>query len=374
MAQTQPEREKTWLEKLEEFLSDEFHFGLHRVISETIWGNDVMVGAWTDQLKFFACLNSQHEHILSDRSKPQHIRFHLQSLNFRGRALPGGEVKKFLADQLPKNRQNILLLHSLRLILENRDQTSVNLNLIVPIIRREIHQCLRLVFFHLSNGPHAQGLEDLINQITQYDWLPMDDVRQRLVNHLVLWLEQQGVEPSDIDPNRLGQFWRTLVKFMHYHPTRDEPVVFKYGHLFSDWQKYGFVSTMISEIDRLGSLVNLETLSHSRHFTADSESIDQLQLSTEKRTKGGTRYQTILALHYFLQHTGANCHNTQKARFGSFLTGFSQNTLRQQWSNIHSKRNENGVEWQADMKIIRGHFEDLGFTDIVRQIDDELKD
>jgi hypothetical protein len=34
MAQTQPEREKTWLEKLEEFLTDEFHYGLHRIITE----------------------------------------------------------------------------------------------------------------------------------------------------------------------------------------------------------------------------------------------------------------------------------------------------------------------------------------------------
>src|SRR5690348_11991702 len=115
MAQTQPEREKTWREKLEEFLTDEFHYGLHRIITETIWGNDVMVGAWTDQLKFFACLTSQHECLIANRSKPQHIRSHLQSLNFSGKDLSGGEHNKFLAEQLPKNRQNIILLHSLRL-------------------------------------------------------------------------------------------------------------------------------------------------------------------------------------------------------------------------------------------------------------------
>jgi hypothetical protein len=203
----------------------------------------------------------------------------------------------------------------------------------------------------------------------------MTDVRQRLGNTLVKWLEQQGVKRGDIDNlNKLGRFSRTLTKFMHYHPKIDEPVNFEYGHLFSEWQKYGFVSTMIYEIDRLGSLVNLETLSHSRVFTAESETIDQLQLSPEKRTKGGTRYQNLLALYYLLQHAETNCHNTKKAEFASFLTGFSENTLRQQWSNIHSKKNENGVDWKADMKTIRRYFEDLGLGQVVRRIDDDLKD
>jgi hypothetical protein len=375
VTQTQPEREKTWLEQLEDFLTDEFHYGLHRTITETVWGSDVMVGQWTDQLKFFACLRSQHDYLVATQSRPEHLRSHLQNLNFSGNYSSGGEVKKFLADQLPRNRQNILLLHSLRLLLENRDQKTVNLSLIVPIIRREIHQCLRLVFHHLSNGPHAKGLDDFADEITQYEWLPMSDMRHRLANNLVLWLEQQGVERGDIDDlNKLSKFWRTLSKFMHYHPKIDEPVDFKYGHLFTEWQKYGFCGSMIYEIDRLGTLVNLETLSHLSNFSAENQNVNQFQLSTEKRSKGGTRYQNLLALHYFLRQSVPTCPNTKKARFGSFLTGFSENTMRQQWSNIHSKKNENGVEWEADMKIVRGYFEEVGLSDVVGLIDEDLKD
>jgi hypothetical protein len=89
----------------------------------------------------------------------------LQRLNFSGKDLSGGIDPKFSADQLPKNRQNTLLLHSLRLVLENNEKDRVDLNLIAPIIRREIHQCIRLVFFHLKNGPHAKGLNDFIDEI-----------------------------------------------------------------------------------------------------------------------------------------------------------------------------------------------------------------
>jgi hypothetical protein len=127
---TRQPAQKTWLDKLEEFLVDEFHFGLERVITETIWASDVKVGVWTDPLQFFECLNSQHEYIVANESRPTSIRSHLQLLNFSGKDISGGEEKRWLADQLPKNRQNILLLHSLRLVLENRDQKNVNLSLV----------------------------------------------------------------------------------------------------------------------------------------------------------------------------------------------------------------------------------------------------
>lgn len=198
MAQVQPERVKTWLDRLEEFLTDEFHYELYRVISETHWGSDIMIGSWTGPMEFFACLENQREFIIANKNKPAHISSHLQRLNFSGKDLSGGIDPKFSADQLPKNRQNTLLLHSLRLVLENNEKDRVDLNLIAPIIRREIHQCIRLVFFHLKNGPHAKGLNDFIDEITQYHWLPMSDVRQRLANYTVLWLERQGVEHGDI--------------------------------------------------------------------------------------------------------------------------------------------------------------------------------
>ena len=372
MAQVQPERVKTWLNRLEEFLTDEFHYELYRVISETHWGSDIMIGAWTGPMEFFACLENQREFIIANHNKPAHISSHLQSLNFSGTDLSSGVGNKFWADQLPKNRQNILLLHSLRLILENNEKGRVNLNLIVPIIRREIHQCIRLVFFHLKNGPHAKWLNDFIDEITQYQWLPMSDVRQRLANYVVLWLEQQGVERSDIDDSKLGKFWGKLTEYIHYRPGQTEPVEFKYGHLFSDWQKYGFFSTMIYEIDRFGSLVNLESLNHSSRSTTETAIVDQLQASYEKRAKGGTRYQSILAIHYLLKCVKVKDNNTKKADFASFLTGYSENTLRQNWSNIHRKGDEKNTSWENDMRIVREHFEALGLSEVVKLIDSDL--
>lgn len=45
--------EPTYLEKVESYLADEFHHGLHRILIETIW-SDVRVGEWTDHIDFFA--------------------------------------------------------------------------------------------------------------------------------------------------------------------------------------------------------------------------------------------------------------------------------------------------------------------------------
>jgi hypothetical protein len=110
-----------------------------------------------------------------------------------------GESKRFFESQLPCNRQKILLLHSLRLILENKDQERVNLNLIVPILRSEIHQCIRLVFFYLKSILQGAGLQDFIDELDQYGWMQISDVRLCLANHLILWLERQGVERNDIN-------------------------------------------------------------------------------------------------------------------------------------------------------------------------------
>jgi hypothetical protein len=92
----------------------------------------------------------------------------------------------------------------------------------------------------------------------------------------------------------------------------------------------------------------------------------------EKRGEGGTHSQNLLAIYYLLQFTQVSSSNTRKASFASFLTGFSKNTLRQRLSTIHSKRNENGVEWEKDMRTVRQHFEDLGLEKVVHLIDADL--
>jgi hypothetical protein len=47
----------TYLEKVESYLVDEFHHGLHTVVVETPW-SDIRVGAWANDLDFFNVLNA----------------------------------------------------------------------------------------------------------------------------------------------------------------------------------------------------------------------------------------------------------------------------------------------------------------------------
>lgn len=192
-------------------------------------------------------------------------------------------------------------------------------------------------------------------------------------NHLVSWLEAQGVDGADVDSSiKLRKFWESLNRFVHSRPGITESVEFKYGHLFSDWQKFGFCTTMIYEIGRLGCLVSLETLSHSSTSSVTADLVNELQPLAERRMKGGTRYQNQLAIHYLLRALNANENNTKKAKFASFLTGFSENTLRQNWSNIHRKSDEKDIGWENDLRAVRAHCVDLGLTGVVNLIDADL--
>lgn len=94
--------------------------------------------------------------------------------------------------------------------------------------------------------------------------------------------------------------------------------------------------------------------------------------SKEKRAKGGTHYQNLLALYYLLHYLRADDNATSKAKFASFLTGFSEHTFRQQWSNVHWKKDKDGVSWEDDMKIVRNFFRELGLSEVVKLIDNDL--
>jgi hypothetical protein len=93
---------------------------------------------------------------------------------------------------------------------------------------------------------------------------------------------------------------------------------------------------------------------------------------SQKAVKGRTRYQALVTVHYLLRSSDARENNTKKAEFASFLTGFSEHTLRQDLSNIHRKADDNGAAWESDMKTVRGHFEELGLADVVKLIDNDL--
>lgn len=263
--------EPTYLEKVESYLVDEFHHGLHRIMVETLW-SEVRVGAWTDDLKFFNCLDAEYEYLLANRTKPLQVEMHLRNLNFSGQETVSGLGSKFFESQLPCNRQKILLLHSLRLMLENRNQHRADLSLLFPAIRREIHQSFRLVFFYLKGNSDSNRLQDFIDKLDQFEWLEMKQLRQFLADYLTSWLERQGVERTEVDDvNKLRSFFLTLTRWISYHPKQTpDPVHFEYGHIFNDWQKVGFFSSFHHEVDRLKSLVYLEGLSHSLGHTMDA--------------------------------------------------------------------------------------------------------
>ena len=105
-----------------------------------------------------------------------------------------------------------------------------------------------------------------------------------------------------------------------------------------------------------------------------SESItnDSRKEQSTKYVKGRTRCRALLSIHYLLKSLGARENNTKKSAFASFLTGYSENTLRQDWSSIHVKADENGAAWENDMKIVRRHFEELGLSEVVDIINKDL--
>lgn len=99
----------------------------------------------------------------------------------------------------------------------------------------------------------------------------------------------------------------------------------------------------------------------------------QIRRAEEARAKGGTQYQVLLAIHYLLKYAKSDAVNTEKAKFASFVTGFSEHTLRQQWSNIHSRKDQNPHNWERDMTMVRNFFDALGLPELVKLIDNELE-
>jgi hypothetical protein len=91
-----------------------------------------------------------------------------------------------------------------------------------------------------------------------------------------------------------------------------------------------------------------------------------------KKHKDLTLDRAALFLNYLFKGAGANCHNTKKAEAISFLTGYSKNTVGDKLSSLHSKADENFLNYKKDMEIIRKYFESLGLSEIVEMINRDL--
>ncbi len=120
-----------------------------------------------------------------------------------------------------------------------------------------------------------------------------------------------------------------------------------------------------SEIKKLKKLSSL----------AFSNATNQQKISNdEKRQKDKdlTLDRAVLLFNYLLNYAKVNAHNTDKAEFISFLTGFSKNTVVQKLSRLYEKADLNFIAYEKDMEIVRNYFEKLNLSEITKAIDNDL--
>lgn len=80
----------------------------------------------------------------------------------------------------------------------------------------------------------------------------------------------------------------------------------------------------------------------------------------------------VLFFYYLFIYFKVNAHNTKKADIVSFLTGFDNESTRQQFSNVFKKANINFDGFADDMKIVRALFQKLNLTQVFTLIDNDL--
>src|SRR5205814_5630332 len=130
--------EPLYIEKVDSYLTDQFHQGLMEV-TEGLWG-DVMNGVWYCHLEFFKSLYSQYDQIVELRSKPSQLRGYLEHLNFSGHpGLEGGLKTEFVQSWMPIWRQRVFFLNAVYLILKHRVAENPELGLVLSNLKQFLH-------------------------------------------------------------------------------------------------------------------------------------------------------------------------------------------------------------------------------------------
>lgn len=129
----------------------------------------------------------------------------------------------------------------------------------------------------------------------------------------------------------------------------------------TDCKQDDFKEKCDAEIERLKQQIQIET--SLKETTNDI-----------KKHKDLTLDRAALFFNYLFTYAKANCHNTEKSKVISFLTSYSEKTIRQKLSNPHSKDNEKSfLTYKTDLEIVRKCFESLGLSEIVSQINRDLE-
>lgn len=181
------------------------------------------------------------------------------------------------------------------------------------------------------------------------------------------------IEWEEIATTKRKDAFAEILKHLETLPTEKERIAFliqektkdEQSSFSNDWDKLLGEKTLAEkcelEINKRKELLKLEGIQ-----TAPKDNV--------KKHKDLTLDRATLALNYLLTHAKANCHNTEKAKFISFLTGYSEKQIAQKLSKLHKKEDENYIAYQRDLKIISQYFAKLGLTNITSQIENDLKE
>lgn len=248
--------EPTYLEKVEGYLTDEFHMGLYRV-TEGIWG-DILHGDWYCHLEFFKSFRAQVDHIMRLHDKPLQLKIYLEHLNFSKKAgSQGGLAKDFAQSWLPIYRQRIFLLNALYLLLRERAASAEKLGLVLTGIRDVLHQHILTVFSFLENEFETGDFNALRHQIEPF--IETRDKATVLVKEMAILLQQYGFALDEVDD------WNKQRILFRKHALGA-----RFSEAFKEWGTQRFFNCFHLEIERLLGLIYLENLSYSRSLLTDT--------------------------------------------------------------------------------------------------------
>ncbi len=86
-----------------------------------------------------------------------------------------------------------------------------------------------------------------------------------------------------------------------------------------------------------------------------------------------TLFQTVMFFNYLFIELKLNCANTEKAKAISKVTGFNNEKIRQNLSNLSKKAYSNFAAFEKDMSLVSTLFEKLGLSEIVKKIEKEVE-
>ncbi len=307
------------LSDLESYLDNEFNYDIYEYLSEP--------ESVFEPLEFFRLLYSEWEFIQKNKAKPLTIKTKIRHLNL------GNE-----------ERQHIFCHYLTHLIGNENEDDDIQLE----ICRKEIQK----IVDEIEKGWKEKAEKESVKLLSEFP--TAQENYDKMLEHL------------ETLPNlsaKIEYLERERIEFEKY----DDPDTLSIIANLPD----SFYWMLKAEIKYLKEL---EILELNKIKTENNLSVkpNDKEILINKH-KDLTLDRATLAMNYLLRFAKANGHNTDKARFISFLTGYSENTIAQKFSTLHKKEDADFTAYEKDMNIIRKYFEKLGLNEIVKMIDNDLE-